>query len=200
MKPLDLTGQRFGRGTVTAFAGSHVRAGRRARLWHLRCDCGNEYEAETTNLRNGDVRSCGCLAKETFAQNAKLYAIPANTKAPGVAAFNCLIAVYKNNARTRGLEWKLSEDEVRGLVFANCYYCGQEPSRLQRRNQTRGRTSGTAILVGGIDRLNPLLGYTPENCVPCCFPCNSAKSTLSEEEFLALVARIYKHSLVGEVG
>lgn len=53
----DMTGQKLGRLTVVAFAGSK---GGRAR-WRCRCDCGNEKIAEGVNLRIGGTRSCGCI-------------------------------------------------------------------------------------------------------------------------------------------
>ena len=29
--------------------------------WYLECICGNEFIATTKRIRNGEVRSCGCL-------------------------------------------------------------------------------------------------------------------------------------------
>lgn len=55
------SGQRFGRLTVLNVleerAGAHIQ-------WLCKCDCGNEFKAKAGNLRSGDVRSCGCLARE----------------------------------------------------------------------------------------------------------------------------------------
>jgi very-short-patch-repair endonuclease len=31
---------------------------------HCVCECGKEYDGQVTNIRNGKVKSCGCLAKE----------------------------------------------------------------------------------------------------------------------------------------
>jgi hypothetical protein len=56
---LDLVGQRFGRWTVIEFAGV---ARRGQSLWRARCDCGTERTVRGHNLRDGDTRSCGCLA------------------------------------------------------------------------------------------------------------------------------------------
>lgn len=55
-KKLDLTGQRFGKLTVTAPAGN---IGDRT-AWFCRCDCGRETVVKTCHLRSGHTKSCGC--------------------------------------------------------------------------------------------------------------------------------------------
>lgn len=57
MKPMDLTGQRFGRLTVRSFAAVIARKGR----WNCQCDCGNAAIASTDNLKSGRTSSCGCF-------------------------------------------------------------------------------------------------------------------------------------------
>jgi hypothetical protein len=52
---LDLTGQRFGR---------LVALSREDGRWLCRCDCGGTTRVVTGHLREGVVRSCGCIAKE----------------------------------------------------------------------------------------------------------------------------------------
>lgn len=49
----DLTGQRFAK----LIALHHVVSGR----WLVRCDCGTEKVVAGQSLRNGGVKSCGCL-------------------------------------------------------------------------------------------------------------------------------------------
>ena len=207
MKPLDLTGQRFGRGTVTGIAerqwagNKKLPAGKnRVRFWTLRCDCGKEYEANSGTLKYGHKKSCGCLNKEAVSRNARLYATPASTKPPGVAAFNQLLAVYKKRARENGWVWELRDEEFRALIYGDCRYCGSPPSRLHRALTNGGGRGGTGILVGGIDRVDSGLGYVSDNCVSCCYRCNIGKHSSSEEEFLDWIARVYRHSLVGEIG
>lgn len=54
----DLTSRRFGRLTAVACAG-----GRRS-PWVCQCDCGNKKTVLATNLKQGKIRSCGCLSLE----------------------------------------------------------------------------------------------------------------------------------------
>lgn len=57
----DLTGQKFGR--LTALCPTEERRGKCV-VWECKCDCGNTFLARTDYLRNGGVRSCGCLKIE----------------------------------------------------------------------------------------------------------------------------------------
>jgi len=43
------------------------------------------------------------------------------------------------------------------------------------------------------------LGYTQENCVPCCKECNHAKNNLNKDHFVKLVELIYKNLKKKEV-
>lgn len=61
MKLIDLTGQTFGRLTVTGRAKS--RPGGEAR-WHCACGCGGSATANGSDLRRGHTTSCGCVMKQ----------------------------------------------------------------------------------------------------------------------------------------
>lgn len=54
----DISGQTFSRLTVVAFAGQD--AGHLA-LWECRCECGTVKVLRGSDLRGGQVKSCGCL-------------------------------------------------------------------------------------------------------------------------------------------
>lgn len=57
----NLIGQRFGRLVVIEYEGSINQS----RRWLCKCDCGNiKYNVSTENLKSGNTKSCGCLAKE----------------------------------------------------------------------------------------------------------------------------------------
>lgn len=63
----DLTGQTFGRLTVTGLNGFRGSWS----YWDTRCDCGNTKVAKGALLVQGQTRSCGCLASETTAARNK---------------------------------------------------------------------------------------------------------------------------------
>lgn len=57
----DLTGQRFGRLTVTKEYG---RTKNGAVIWECLCDCGTSTKSTRSNLTTGKMKSCGCLKNE----------------------------------------------------------------------------------------------------------------------------------------
>jgi hypothetical protein len=57
--PRDLTGPRFGMGTVLRLSPERAPGGQPK--WLLQCDCGNVYAATTNHLTQERTRSCGCL-------------------------------------------------------------------------------------------------------------------------------------------
>lgn len=54
----DLTGQRFGKLVALYIVDS---TDDRHKLWHCKCDCGNECNVSSKELCNGHTKSCGCL-------------------------------------------------------------------------------------------------------------------------------------------
>jgi hypothetical protein len=44
----------------------------------------------------------------------------------------------------------------------------------------------------GIDRVDSK-GYVPDNCVPCCEPCNTAKLDRSYQEFVSWISKAAMH-------
>ena len=67
----DMVGQRVGRLVVIARG---VSATRNA-AWRCRCDCGNEITVRRDHLRQGFVKSCGCLKREIGPMNATAAAV-----------------------------------------------------------------------------------------------------------------------------
>lgn len=57
----DLTNQKFGK--LTALYPCDYKK-KSTILWHCKCDCGNECDVESYNLRAGLTQSCGCLASQ----------------------------------------------------------------------------------------------------------------------------------------
>lgn len=58
----DITGQKYGRLTVIGLNEEKSRNG--ALYWDCLCDCGIKKTVNGYNLKNGNVRSCGCLGNE----------------------------------------------------------------------------------------------------------------------------------------
>ena len=60
MRILDLTGEKYGYLTVLSLS---TRKNTK-RSWVCVCDCGEVKHVATSALRNGTVKSCGCIKKK----------------------------------------------------------------------------------------------------------------------------------------
>jgi hypothetical protein len=83
----------------------------------------------------------------------------------------------KYKALQRGKSWELSHKEAFDMIISECSYCGKKADWPKLRV--------------GIDRVDNTIGYTTDNCLPCCAVCNTAKSAQTFEEFIAWVKKIH---------
>lgn len=105
---------------------------------------------------------------------------------------NYFFTSYKRNADTRNHSFDLTFDEFNSLIVQDCYYCGQSPELKDNGYLgVRKNKSQPNIYANGIDRIDSTIGYTKENCVPCCSKCNLMKNVFSKKEFLDQVQQIY---------
>jgi 5-methylcytosine-specific restriction endonuclease McrA len=143
-----------------------------------RCDCGTEKELPLTYLRQGTVKSCGCLNRGE--NNPNKYRLP-----PGEADKRRVLSGYRYGARRRGLAFEITCGEAEAILTSPCHYCGEPPKPTQTTAKLHGHCS-----VTGIDRKNPKLGYVPGNVTSACGQCNRGKGTLTTEEFDAWLSQI----------
>ena len=181
-RTLDRTGHRHGKLVVL----EQAENGKSGKRWLCQCDCGKKTTIYGTALYSGQ-KSCGCEHGNTGRHgNHK-----GTSLSPGMAAKNAILRGYKYGAKNRGKTWSLTEDQFFALTQQDCHFCGIEPSGDVKRWKGN-RYKGTYV-YNGIDRLDNDIGYTPENCVPCCKWCNKAKNVRSSKEFLEHVTRVYQH-------
>lgn len=70
MRPLELTGSRFGRLVVLGISPGGFAG---ATEWECRCDCGKQIKTRGSRLKEGRVNSCGCLISETAKESKNLF-------------------------------------------------------------------------------------------------------------------------------
>ena len=151
-----------------------------------KCDCGNSIATTGSRLRDGLVQSCGCLRKEhtkTMGKNRK----GTSHLDDGQAGLNHLYNQYKHGAKRRDLEFNLTKEDVKELSIKNCCYCGQTPSQVINKESEKGK-----YIYNGIDRVDNKLGYSIDNCVPCCKICNRAKDVMTLDEFYTWVNKVFE--------
>jgi len=145
--------------------------------WLCRCDCGKKKVISGKNLVRGYTGSCGCYGK-----------IPRE-----MTAFNMAFGRYKTNARSRAVEWGLSDSAFRELIEDRCHYCGKYPTIVEKLRGVK-----LPYLHNGVDRKDSGIGYVEGNVVTCCTGCNRAKGVKPYEEFLAWVKEVAYHQV--EIG
>lgn len=85
------------------------------------------------------------------------------------------IRIARAGANQRGIFFDLAVGELEELYGMPCFYCGDCP--LPDKSF-------------GIDRMHNASGYVFDNCVPCCWPCNSAKHVSNFDDFILRAKRI----------
>jgi 5-methylcytosine-specific restriction endonuclease McrA len=172
---IDLTGQNFGRLKVIKRFGSDKW---KYATWLCKCICGKEIIVNCNSLRRGNTKSCGCLQREKASES--------NSLPSGLSNMRQTIINYKNGAKKRGLEYKLTEKQFSEITKKDCYYCGEKPKGI-----TNGKRTNRAYIFNGLDRIDNTKGYTTDNVVPCCRNCNYAKHQLTLQEFKEWIRRVY---------
>jgi len=177
---MDISNQKFNRLTAIKIVGKNNNG----YIWMFECDCGNFVNFNGSRVKNGYIKSCGCLNKENIIKNGR------NRKEYGQSMFNSLYCNYKNIAKKRGLLFELTKEQFGIITKQNCFYCNKEP--IQTMNNTR---KFGYYFYNGIDRIDSSKGYIIDNVVPCCKICNTGKTDLSKDEFLSWIKSVYIYSI-----
>lgn len=89
---------------------------------------------------------------------------------------------HLKQAYSRSLCTKITKDLFIKMTQENCFYCNRFPKRISKTIFT--------FKYNGLDRMDNTKGYTLENTVTCCSPCNYLKSTKTVKEFNNLLKSI----------
>jgi len=174
----NLVGQKFGRLTVINENGRLNKGV----AYDCLCDCGGTKRVRSANLTRGITKSCGCTQYDKShcrGKDRKKILLTKEYK-----------AMLRRNIDLGFGESDISFNDFRYLASLDCFYCGKEPTNTTRDGYKKYYVTDYVLRWTGPDRINPLLGYSKENCVPCCDPCNKMKSSLSPEEFENFIDRL----------
>jgi len=178
-KQEDLVGTKFGKLLVTGRSNRHGRT-----EWECLCDCGSSRTVRHTDLIVGRVTMCSF--------ESKLKSDLRTRKTNGESSWNRHFKVYQSSANKREIDFKLSKQEFMSITSKDCYHCGAKPRLINYTKKKLDPDWGN-IRANGIDRLDNNMGYTANNCVPCCKPCNNSKLDQTQEEFCSWIKRAYEH-------
>lgn len=173
-------GDKFGRLTVIEEAEPYRWKKTSKARWLCKCECGQTCTPTGSNLRHDRATECISCAYRRRPQSQK-------SRTPLERLYNLAII---GRCRNSGIKNELSFEDYCKLVQQVCYYCGAEPELKVYAHSTK--YNEYKAKANGIDRINSSLGYSVRNCVPCCSRCNSAKGTMSQEDFLEHVSKIYQ--------
>lgn len=160
-------GTKFGALTVLRF---HGRDSSGNLQYLCECSCGLTSTPTAANLMSGNSKACReCRYKNRV-----------NPKSAIVRSYG----MYRRQAASRKLEFRISFETFESIVNQPCYYCGAAP-----RLESCSAQSKVSVPMNGIDRSDSKQGYFETNCVPCCSTCNLAKLDSSKEDFVAWILR-----------
>lgn len=180
---LDLFKKKFGMLTVINIDKERTSKSNKGLYWKCLCDCGNITTVRRDSLLHGYTKSCGCYNK---------IAIRKLAGSIEKVVFAKIYRRYKYRANKRNLQFCLSVPDIENIITKACFYCGSVPSNFLTRRLHK--KDPEIYLFNGIDRVNNPLGYTKENCVPCCWKCNSAKNSYTKEEFFSWIKNVYEYN------
>jgi hypothetical protein len=95
----------------------------------------------------------------------------------------------RSDGKRLGRGWEITKEQYRILTKGNCHYCGKPPRHVRKDD----KTFHGGYLCNGIDRVDNTKGYVIDNCVPCCWECNSMKHAFHVNHFIDHVHSIVKH-------
>ena len=179
-------------GTTKKITGKNAKSGIKYLYYICECECKRIKEVPKFNLINGNSYSCGCVGRGE------------NTLPPGEATLNEKYVVCKYGAQCRDLSFDLTKEQYVDIVTGLCFYCGECPKPYNRYLKKDGSKNAAAIKskitqhaidngwanINTVDRINSDLGYSVENCVPSCWPCNLMKMDSVKDDFIDQVYKI----------
>lgn len=159
-------------------------------LYWFECGvCGNGFARLKAKVKKAkNIPNCGCKkpsGKEHWNANRE----PINKLGDLEASLRTAFTRYKISAKRRNLKFTLSEKSFRVIVQQNCFYCNASPNNFTELGGGKWRRK-SKVAIGGIDRRINSIGYTEDNCAPCCKDCNYFKGSLDIGDFLDMCNKI----------
>lgn len=145
-KVIDITGQRFDMLTVIEFVGIEKHKAR----WLCRCDCGTEKVFIGIDLRNGNSGSCGCRTLKKTLERSITH---------GATRGGNFLGAYRSwrSMKQRCDNPKAVNYDRYGALGIR--YCAAWSEFEAFYADMGDRPEGYSL-----DRINPHLGYAPDNC------------------------------------
>ena len=148
--------------------------------YYFTVECLNCGDAVCIELYGIKKNTCLCMSHRDNAN----FSVEKTHKALRKQIFNS----YKNRAKYKNWKFDLSEQEFYKLMDSRCFYCNTKPI-----NELYNWSRKTHLKYNGVDRLDSHNGYTKNNTVTCCGPCNRAKNDSTLEEFFIMCTKVVQN-------
>jgi hypothetical protein len=158
------------------------------RIWRCQCACGAFREVSTNNLRSGNVKSCGCIAKETTVHRSTVHGLYGISRCLGhiykAIVDRCINPKNKNyyNYGQRGIgickewidhpglfgKWALNNGWRKGLEIDRIDnggdYCPENCRVVTRKQNARNKRTNRLITINS--KTKPLVDWCEEYNMP----------------------------------
>jgi hypothetical protein len=131
----DIYNKKFSRLTAVEYMG-YTKKEKRA-VWKFKCDCGNYVLRKARSVKKSKNQSCGCLRREMDSKRAKDAAGDWSKKDPNETTVTDLHRNYKNNAKRNNREFNLTKEDVKKLIYSECFYCDNPSSNTSARKNVK---------------------------------------------------------------
>lgn len=135
---IDMTGKKINRLTVLERATNSSQGKAR---WKCVCECGNIVVVEGSSLRNGHVKSCGCLQRDRTSETCRI-----DLTGKTIGNFTVLEYVQKKYEDNNHSKWR-----------CRCNLCGNEYAYIETSNLDKQYSCGCAITSKGERKIKELL-------------------------------------------
>jgi hypothetical protein len=150
-KVLDISGRRSGYLTAICCLSRD-----RGRWWLIGCDCGNELEMRVKRFTSGDFKSCGCMTSKM--QSVASKGIPKPSLRTHGLAHHPAYFVWRSMKARCQLPTHQAWHNYGGRGITVC-------DRWQESFTNFWEDMGPTYQLGlTIERIDNMLGYSPENC------------------------------------
>lgn len=161
MKPIDISGKKFGRLLAVEYFGNFGKENRP--YWRCICDCGNEAIVKKSFLMRGLTKSCGCLLRENY-MNAKYFKNADGTVRPK------LVKDFSPQEKRLYSIWKGMKERCSNTGQKDSKYYSMKGIRVCDEWKNNFFIFAEWAMSNGyedsltIDRIDNSLGYFPDNC------------------------------------
>lgn len=170
-KHIYKVGDTIGNLTVTGDVLRQRPDGRNRRMIVVQCVCGTTKEVLPSNLGSGDTKSCGCLQKVNASKANKKHGAKSKDATTDQQSLMTVWRGMRNrcyNPNARNYKWYGEKGvQIDWTSFEDFYTW----------SINHGYTKGLEL-----DRINPNLNYSPDNCMWCSKSDNIARAHLKIDE------------------